>query len=335
MTSIAYPHNVQLVVTERCNLTCRHCAVPAEDSPAESELTTADWTRFIGLLDAQGIRSLTISGGEAMLRADALDLVEYACTLRFTQVCLVSNGLAVRASDRGRLVKLQRTSAAFGYHVSVDGGTAATHDWMRGHGSWARTWRNLDRLRQEGGRVDGVQIVVHGDNVDEFELVVHQAVGLGARTVVVFPFAAIGRARRAGYPRLDAEHWTRLYDTADELEASSGITIHLMGPVLADEWPESARRWPNPASDTSLNMCVGPDGSAFTCPPMRARALGSVGDLLSGHDTFEAVTARGTSLTRETCGRCKFQLLCTGVDARAPWRDRDPDVTFVDPHVVA
>lgn len=329
-----YPHNVQLIVTERCNLACRHCAVPAEDSPVEAEMTMDDWRAFTTLLDREGVRSLTISGGEALLRRDVIDLVEHACALRFNQVCLVSNGLVMRESDRASVVRLQQQRGAFSYHVSLDGATARTHDWMRGEGAWVRTVRNLDRLRAAGGRVDGVQVVLHKGNVGELDQLAHQAHELGCSVMVLFPHAAIGRARRSPHG-LEAEDWSEVYRRTSALEAATGITIVLMGPVLIDEWPDSAPVIPNPATPTSMNMCVGPDGEAFTCPPLRPRSLGAVRDLLSGGDSFDAVSARGGLLTREMCTTCKFQLLCTGVDSAQPWRDRTPGQVFRDPHVVA
>ncbi|GLY50574.1 radical SAM protein [Lentzea sp. NBRC 102530] len=334
MKNGAYPHNVQLIVTERCNLACRHCAVPEEDSPAGTELTIDDWKAFTTLLDGAGVRSLTISGGEALLRHGVMDLTEHACALRFDQVCLVSNGLVMREPDRVAVARLQRQSHAFGYHVSLDGASARTHDWMRGQGAWARTWRNLERLRAAGGRVDGVQVVLHEGNADELEQLAHQARELGSRVVVVFPHAAIGRARRTPHG-LTPDGWSEVYRRTAALEAATGLSIVLMGPVLIDEWPDSASVVPNPATPTSMNMCVGPDGEAFTCPPLRPRSLGAVGDLLSGADSFDAVAARGGLLTHEVCGTCKFQLLCTGVNRAQPWRDRAAGQVFRDPHVVA
>ena len=52
---------LQLLLTERCNLSCTHCAVPEEDSPAPNELDTETWLGFVDEVMGAGVRRLVLS----------------------------------------------------------------------------------------------------------------------------------------------------------------------------------------------------------------------------------------------------------------------------------
>lgn len=316
-----HPNQVQILLTERCNLRCRHCAVPEEDSPAEHEVDISEWLAFVEVLAAGGLRSLVLSGGEALLRPEAVDLAVRALELGVQRTTLVTNGLVFRGSVPDRIALAQRRFDGFGVHVSLDGATDETHDWMRGIGTFRRTFRSLRRLNAAGGSITGVHTVFHRGNVHEFEACAALAAQLGASTWTVFPIAALGRATQIQERRLDERTWRDLISRCPELERRYGLAIGVMGPVLSDEWPPAVADVPTPRFQHAQQACVGPDGQVFTCPPLRDRPVGTLRDVVS-HRDWRPTAGRAGDLLQAECAGCKLILLCTGVRLDSPFHVR-------------
>lgn len=318
------PAQLQLLLTERCNLKCRHCAVPEEDSPADGELDMASWRRFVRHCVAGGLRSLVISGGEALLRAGAVDLASYAHELGVERTTLVTNGLLFRGDIPARIASAQTERPSFGVHVSLDGASAQTHDWMRGPGTFHRTMRSIERLYAAGGRLTGLHTVVHSGNAHELEACAELAERFGVEVWTVFPVASLGRALQIQDHRLSEQSWRRILSQLQDIEDRHSFVVSVMGPVFGDEWPGAASDVPNPRAEHALQACVGPDGEVFTCPPLRSRPLGNVRDVSSAAQWSDIARRAGT-LLESACGSCKFLLLCTGVNLASPYRPRIAD----------
>jgi MoaA/NifB/PqqE/SkfB family radical SAM enzyme len=121
-----------LVLTNRCNLRCRHCQVAARGPHALS------FDQLCAAIDAfydQGGRCLYLEGGEPFMWHDGRygldDVVDYAHGRGFLSVVVYTNGT------------LGLDSAADTLFVSVDG-LRATHDALRGK-SFDRIMANVQR----------------------------------------------------------------------------------------------------------------------------------------------------------------------------------------------
>lgn len=308
---------VQIMITERCNLKCVHCAVPEEDSPAIAELTTAEWTEFIAVIAAGGVEALTISGGEATLRDDAHLLLEAAAE-RIGRVTLLTNGL-LRNAAIAEIVSVQRRHANVGIHVSLDGASPSTHDMIRGRGSFRATMNRIAVLQEAGGAITGVHSVLHRGNLDEFDDMVAMVTGLGSTVWTVFPVAALGRAQRGLLTSLNTEQWADVTDRLSRVRTRLGLDVGQMGPVLNDDWPTDGPLVPRGRDETSRNVVVGPDGAIFTCPPLRDHLIGTVRGQRNAND-WQATLDSGEALVELVCGICQFRLLCTGMDTDRPFR---------------
>jgi radical SAM protein with 4Fe4S-binding SPASM domain len=318
------PAQLQLLLTERCNLKCRHCAVPEEDSPADGELDMDSWRAFLRHCIAGGLRSLVISGGEALLRAGAVELADYAHQLGADRTTLVTNGLLFRGDIPGQIAAAQARRPSFGVHVSIDGASAPTHDWMRGPGTFHRTLRAIERLRRAGGRLTGLHTVLHSGNEHELNACAELADRLEVEVWTVFPVASLGRAQQIQDRRLSEESWRQVISALQDVERGHRFSVSVMGPVFGDEWPLGAADVPNPLHEHALQTCVGPDGEVFTCPPLRQRPVGNVREVSSA-EQWSDIARRAGTLLGSACGSCKFLLLCSGVNLASPYRPRAAD----------
>ena len=165
-TTGARPGSGPVVVwnaTKTCNLECVHCYADAEIRRFAGELTTEEAQRMIEDLASINTPALLISGGEPLVRADILDLAEYATALG-VRVTFSTNGTLIDEKKAERLAKIGVTYVG----ISIDGGEAR-HDLFRGKaGAFQGAIRGIRNCRAAGIRV-GVRFTVTQENLGELE----------------------------------------------------------------------------------------------------------------------------------------------------------------------
>ncbi len=93
------PLSAHLDITYRCNERCEHCYLDHED---HGEMTTAEIKDLLRQLADAGVFFLTLSGGEALMRRDCFEIIEYARSLMFN-VKLKTNAVLIREKEAERL----------------------------------------------------------------------------------------------------------------------------------------------------------------------------------------------------------------------------------------
>ncbi|NCQ36134.1 radical SAM protein, partial [bacterium] len=140
------PFGAMIEVADRCNEVCVHCY---QVQGQKGEMSTEELYSVMDQLAEMGILFLTISGGEATLRSDFLELVEYARKLRFA-VKIYTNGLRVDDAMADRLAEL----AVQEVQISLYSPRPEVHDWVtRVPGSHQRSLAAARRLIARGVRV--------------------------------------------------------------------------------------------------------------------------------------------------------------------------------------
>ncbi len=176
--------------TRRCNLRCRHCYAAATARPDPLELTTGEGCALIDALAHLGVRSLVLSGGEPLLRADFGRLARHAAAAGL-HVALSTGGTLLDATTAEEL-------AAAGVEyvgVSIDG-LGARHDRVRGvTGGFGLALRGLRRAREAGLRV-GLRFTLTRTTLPDLERVLDLMEAEGVDRGYVSHLVHVGRARR-------------------------------------------------------------------------------------------------------------------------------------------
>ncbi len=146
---------LELQITDRCNLKCRHCYI---DNAEQNELSLGV---IRGILDEfelmQGLR-LLITGGEPLAHSDFDSINALLPAYGFRKI-LFTNGLLL---DAYVLRDLNVDEIQF----SVDG-MERGHNALRGEGTYKKVMKSIERAEALGIAVS-VATMIHGENVGEF-----------------------------------------------------------------------------------------------------------------------------------------------------------------------
>jgi MoaA/NifB/PqqE/SkfB family radical SAM enzyme len=124
--------NVYLYITDKCQLRCRHCYM-GERLDVAAVMPKPEVLRNLDLWRRMGGSKLSILGGEPTLHPEFLEIVNAAKGFGYEKVILNTNGLPY-----ARKVLRSVAPEDFSYiQVSLDGASPATHDLIRGRGTFA------------------------------------------------------------------------------------------------------------------------------------------------------------------------------------------------------
>lgn len=173
--------------TNRCNLSCQHCYLNAEDKHYKDELTNAEARAFIEDIAQMRCPVLLFSGGEPLLRPDLMELVAYAKSLGLRPV-LSSNGTLITPEKAKELA-----AAGLQYvGVSIDG-LPAIHDRFRGReGAFADAIQGLKNAAAAGLKT-GVRFTVNADNVEDLPAVIDYVAEAGIPRFCMYHLVYAGR----------------------------------------------------------------------------------------------------------------------------------------------
>jgi radical SAM protein with 4Fe4S-binding SPASM domain len=160
----------------RCNLACTHCSVKSSPTVDTSgDLTTVQAMRVIEQMAELNVSTCIMTGGEVLIRPDALDLLQ-SLGDHGIRVALETNGL----SFSKRFVEISRELQGRGkleMTISLDGGTEETHDRLRGKGAFRRTMRGLQFLKDNGVHFN-IQCVLNNSNIETIPILYDIAAAL-------------------------------------------------------------------------------------------------------------------------------------------------------------
>jgi radical SAM protein with 4Fe4S-binding SPASM domain len=234
-------------ITNKCNLSCRHCYINARpELDGRDELSLEEAKVFMDDLAEMRIPLLLFTGGEPLVRKDFWALADYA----------TAHGLKTALSTNGTLITKEVAAKinACGIEyvgVSLDGAKAETHDAIRNQsGSFKKAVQAL-RNCAEIGLKSGVRVTVTGDNYREIADLIDLALNLKVPRFCVYWLVPSGRGReiyeRQLAPREIARILDLLYQRARDLgpEKMEFLTvdapqdgIYLLNKLKADDNPE-------------------------------------------------------------------------------------------------
>lgn len=155
-------------VTKRCNLQCKHCSYVAIDSKANiDELCFDEIINVLDVVIKQNPTSITITGGEPMVRKDFYDICDYLNEKYNGKKILMTNGTLISENNIECIIKTFDS-----IDISIDGINEETCSQIRGRGVYEKVINSIMLLHEKEYYNIALSMVVVGRNehlVGEFK----------------------------------------------------------------------------------------------------------------------------------------------------------------------
>lgn len=232
--AVAIPR-LDFELTPACDHRCAHCynVWTAEPGDAQAgydtagQLATPDLLALMSKAVAQtGCQHITLTGGEPLLRKDALEIVEHACNLVRT-VTLITNGSHIDGPTAARLHRAGVTSV----QLTLLSPDREEHDRLKGATCFDDTVRAALELTEAGV---GVQVcfVAMRANAGRLRGVLELCLALGVRAISYNRMSPTGGAIHHVARLLpDIEMVEADLDVAEQLGRQLGIRVATAMPI--------------------------------------------------------------------------------------------------------
>ena len=319
-------------LTERCNRRCRHCY--HDDFASKGELDDATLhevaRRLLQALEAwDRIGSVSLTGGEPWLRSGmVLELLDrFDDSDRVAHVDLLSNGTLL---DVAACKALAEKPVLRRVQVSMEGGTAKTHDSIRGEGSFGETERAVRRMKDAGLTV-AVMMTVSRLNFTEVLDAVSRAGEWGVDVFSIDRFIPEGQARDLKEWVLEPTELRDLYVRLHERairEPNPRVLMYRPLFCLVDSESEHVGAMCSVGTNA---LTIMHEGTVYPC----RRLPIPLGNILTDslHEIWYSSPilwqARDPANLKGKCGDCEFVPVCRGCRAmalamRGDWLEEDP-----------
>lgn len=183
---------VYLEVTNRCNLSCTHCYAEANEAKT-NEMTKEQIFNIIDQLEEIGVLEIIITGGEALVRDDIFDIMEYIVEKKI-DFSLFTNSLLLNEEKSKRIKELNPRMVA----VSLDSSNAEINDKVRGKGTFEKTIKGVKMLLKEGVNVRINSTIINNHNESEKELrgLLEFIDEMGIKNIAIGTFVTYGRGEK-------------------------------------------------------------------------------------------------------------------------------------------
>lgn len=331
-------------ITGHCNYRCKHCYMSAPDAKYGqlSHEQVMDIARQI--VDC-GIREVSLTGGEPLVRKDFFDIVDVLLAGGVKITTIYSNGKLV--TDL-LLDELDKRGIHPEFNMSYDG-VDGWHDWLRGIEDAGKIAEEAFARCRDRGFPTGAEMCIHGGNKHLLRETVNRLAELGCRSLKTNPIANVGAWKEGGYgTSLDMDALFQLYldYIPHYYEDGMPLSLQLGGFFMAD--PKMPEKYAIPSvkvcNDASKHkicnharmvMYISAEGRALPCMALSGMDIqknyplipeigisGCITD--SSYMRLIDTTASTVLEHNEDCRSCEHALVCLG-GCRASALETSPD----------
>ncbi len=263
---MAAPHRMDLMVAAmtdgegrwQCNQKCKFCYAAGQSLGKSSEMTTAEWKTALDRLKQARVPMVTFTGGEPTLRADIVELVDYA---KWFVTRLNTNGVALT----DEMVKGLKAASLDSLQVTLYSADPAVHNELTGAEHHADTVAGIRRAVEAGLDVS-VNTPLCRANADYARTLdlIHD---LGVRFVTVSGLICTGGAAgKYSENDLTSDELFEIVQAAKAFCDAHGMEMDFTSPGLipADKLDGLDMNIPSCGACLS-NMAIAPDGTVVPC----------------------------------------------------------------------
>jgi radical SAM protein with 4Fe4S-binding SPASM domain len=305
---------IDLHVTNRCNLTCAHCSVDSGRTPY-AELPLDVWRAVIDQAVAMGCEYFDLTGGEPVLYPGVDDIIRHVTGVG-RHLELQTNGLYLTRE------KLQRLHDA-GLRelvISLDG-ERATHDRMRGRiGAFDETLGGIRRAIECGFSVRITRVIARDEDVADFEPFARRLDALGVAQLSLNRFSPVTPVHFLTSKVPEAMRWRHFIDDIERVARTVRYRItYEVGYASADEMSEYGDEEVRCLIERRKWFLIRADGDVFPCYHFVHSPMMSLGNVardplafLAGDDNPAWRRYAAIADVPAECSGCAFHDTCRG-----------------------
>jgi radical SAM protein with 4Fe4S-binding SPASM domain len=193
-------------ITGHCNYRCRHCYMSAPDAKY-GQLSTEKCLSIADEIAGCGIREVSITGGEPLVRKDFWQIIDRLLAYRIRITTVYSNGKLVTPE---LLDGFDARGIRPEFNMSFDG--VGFHDWLRGVEGAEREVNRALALCHERGFSLGAELTLHQRNKGTLRESINHLAALGVTHIKTNPAGKTGAwAENAGDDDLSLEETLEAY----------------------------------------------------------------------------------------------------------------------------
>lgn len=306
---------IYLFLTRKCNLACQHCYIEGVGPARDKDFELPAIKKIIERALPHGLTKVKVSGGEPLVRDDAISILEYLNSLDL-ELVLETNGTLFANDTIARLKQLRK----FTVFISLDDADAIAHDRFRGvAGAYDKTVKVLKELgATEINSV--VTTTANRSNYSELPSLVNMVLSWGIKQ-----HRTLLNIHPVGNARANLDNAITI-DEAEELIASlvgsphfeSGRSYLTLPPALTPVerlgdlhscgWGTNVM---GVLSTGEISMC----SASYDDPNMIAGNAfeQDLMEIWSQANLFQRLREIGEGKVKGVCGNCVFYSACRGV----------------------
>lgn len=297
------PVNVQLELTEACNLFCSFCY--NSRNPIES----TKYPQIIDKLCDEGVMEVVLTGGEPMMHRNFLQIAE-ECTKKFAKVQVQTNGTFISDDIAQKLQKF----GVRGMNISIHG-MEETHEKLTGvAGSYKKAIEGVKAVLKTNISLT-TNFVVTALNIDEFPEHVERMYNLGVRVFSLTRFTPTGLGSKAKTLEISSQQLLDVLRYANQKHSQNNkINFLLANSIPLCALPDDLRNHCNYCHFGSSRFYIDVNGNVLMCGMSRVKIgnilESSIQDIKKNSNVYrEHVT--GAKIA-SPCANCRDFSVCRG-----------------------
>jgi radical SAM protein with 4Fe4S-binding SPASM domain len=188
-TKESLPERIDWLITEKCNLACRHCLQSSSLKKENEKYNLQHLKKIFEEMEFMDIETLKITGGEPLLASNAKTIFRLMSDKSYEKTILTN--LMLVDSEWIDIFK----NKTFHLSTSIDGHNEHSHDYIRGQGSFKILVNNLKKLRSNDIPFAST-VTIHPQNMNELDVVAKFIFEtLDSKKIIFNYLRPIGRAR--------------------------------------------------------------------------------------------------------------------------------------------
>jgi radical SAM protein with 4Fe4S-binding SPASM domain len=307
----AAPARMDLALTYRCNLKCRHCYLQ-DDANGMGELSFPEWRDILAKLWAIGIPQVVFTGGEPTLRDDLVELVGEAEEF--------VTGLVTNGTRLAELAERLRDASLDYVQVTLEASMPGVHNKMVGAADdFSAFAATVEGIKKALGL--GMQVVTNTtltrENAEMFPDLIRFGRELGLKNMACNTIICSGRGKAAkltgGVP---LDELKGILEKAVATAQEQGINLQWYSPTCYLHLnPLELGFGAKGCSAAAFNMTIQPNGTVLPCqswPETVGHILKDPWERIWNHPVCKKLRSHGFVQDRPECKKCIHNEVCGG-----------------------